>query len=156
MNRLLKKFTFSPEIVDVIENCKGIYIPTTKQELHEMVFGTGRSGKYDVVYDVPGRGEVVEATEFKHALVDLCMKYVPEAKRSIGKAMEKDGPHTSVWAIDIEEISGKAHPGPRGDASGDGRTDAADDGGCAGTDAGRQTDPVAGAEPVAALGGEGA
>lgn len=98
--------------------------------------------------------EVVEATEFKHALVDLCMKYVPEAKRSIGKAMEKEGPHTSVWAIDIEEISGKAHPGPRGDASGDGRTDAADDGGCAGTDAGRQTDPVAGAEPVAALGGE--
>ena len=64
--------------------------------------------------------EVVEATEFKHALVDLCMKYVPEAKRSIGKAMEKEGPHTSVWAIDIEEISGKAHPGPRGDASGDG------------------------------------
>ena len=84
------------------------------------------------------------------------MKYAPEAKRSIGKAMEKEGPHTSVWAIDIEEISGKAHPGPRGDESGDGRADAADDGGCAGTDAGRQTDPVAGAEPVAALGGEGA
>ena len=40
--------------------------------------------------------EVVEATEFKHALVDLCMKYVPEAKRSIGTAMAQEGPHTSV------------------------------------------------------------
>lgn len=62
MNQLLKKFTFSPEIVDVIENCKGIFVPTSKQELYEMVFGTGRSGKYDVVYEIPGNGVVTEAT----------------------------------------------------------------------------------------------
>lgn len=62
MNRLLKKFTFSPEIVDVIENCKGIFIPTTKQELYEMVFLTGRAGQYDVVYNIPEIGEVTEAT----------------------------------------------------------------------------------------------
>ena len=62
MNRLLRKFTWTPEIEDVIEECKGIFIPTTKSELYEMVFGTGRSGKYDVVYDVPGKGEITEAT----------------------------------------------------------------------------------------------
>ena len=49
--------TWTPELEDVIEECKGIFIPTTKSELYEMVFGTGRSGKYDVVYDVPGKGD---------------------------------------------------------------------------------------------------
>ena len=57
--------------------------------------------------------EVVDMREFKHALVNLCMKYVPEAKHGIGKAMEAEGPHTAVWAIDIDELSGKARSGPR-------------------------------------------
>ena len=51
----------------------------------DRAFRPARSG-YNIRYCVR---EVVEATEFKHALVDLCMKYVAEAKRSIGKAMEK-------------------------------------------------------------------
>ena len=62
MNRFLKKFTWTPALAEVLEECKGVSVPTTKQELYEMVFGTGRSGKYDVVYDVSGRGEVCEAT----------------------------------------------------------------------------------------------
>ncbi|WP_101723609.1 pyridoxamine 5'-phosphate oxidase family protein [Eggerthella timonensis] len=57
--------------------------------------------------------EVSDVGEFKHALVNLCMKYVPEAKHGIGKAMELEGPHTAVWAIDIDELSGKARSGPR-------------------------------------------
>ena len=65
--------------------------------------------------------EVVDMCEFKHALVNLCMKYVPEAKHGIGKAMGAEGPHTAVWAIDIDELSGKARSGPR-------RADAADAG----------------------------
>lgn len=54
--------------------------------------------------------EVTDPGEFKHALVDLCMKYVPEAKHGIGHAMEESGPRTSVWAIDVEELTGKAQP----------------------------------------------
>ena len=65
--------------------------------------------------------EVTDPREFKHALVDLCMKYVPAAKRGIGPAMEKEGPHTSVWAIDVDELTGKAHPGPRAEDGGDDR-----------------------------------
>ena len=57
--------------------------------------------------------EVSNVGEFKHALVNLCMKYVLEAKHGIGKAMELEGPHTAVWAIDIDELSGKARSGPR-------------------------------------------
>lgn len=80
MNRLLRKFTFSPEIVDVIESCKGIFIPTTKQELYDMVFGTGRSGKYDVVYDVPGQGVITEATVVR-AKNGVVVNYVEDYMR---------------------------------------------------------------------------
>lgn len=54
--------------------------------------------------------EVEDPLEFKHALVNLCMKYVPDAKSHIGQAMEHEGPHTSVWAIDIDELTGKVRP----------------------------------------------
>ena len=33
MNSLLKKFTFTEELTDVIENCKGVSVPTSKAEL---------------------------------------------------------------------------------------------------------------------------
>lgn len=56
--------------------------------------------------------EVDDEREFKHALVALCMKYLPERKRDIGRAMEADGPHTAVWALDVDELTGKAHPLP--------------------------------------------
>lgn len=51
--------------------------------------------------------EVTDPLEFKRALVDLCTKYVPEHKRDIGRAMEAEGPHTAVWALDIDALSGK-------------------------------------------------
>ncbi len=54
--------------------------------------------------------EVEPGTEFRRALVDLCMKYVPEAKHEIGGAMDREIAHTSVWAIDIERLSGKSLP----------------------------------------------
>lgn len=54
--------------------------------------------------------EVTDGVEFRHALVALCMKYVPEAKREIGGAMEREMANTSVWAIDIETLTGKANP----------------------------------------------
>ena len=39
MNSLLTKFTFTDELTDVIENCKGVFVPTSKAELYDMVFG---------------------------------------------------------------------------------------------------------------------
>ena len=57
--------------------------------------------------------EVTDPLEFKRALVDLCMKYVPEHKRDIGRAMEAEGPHTAVWALDIDALSGKKRSLPR-------------------------------------------
>lgn len=54
--------------------------------------------------------EVTDGVEFRRALVDLCLKYVPDAKHEIGGAMEREAASTSVWAIDIAELTGKANP----------------------------------------------
>lgn len=56
--------------------------------------------------------EVDDPAEFKHALVALCMKLVPAHRHDIGHAMEMEGPNTAVWALDIDELTGKAHPLP--------------------------------------------
>lgn len=61
--------------------------------------------------------EVTDAGEFKHALVDLCMKYLPAHKHDIGHAMEVEGPNATVWAFDIEELTGKARPRPAQEAN---------------------------------------
>ena len=61
MNSLLKKFTFSEELTDVIENCKGVSVPTSKAELYDMVFGPEHADVYDVVFDVPAKGLFMEA-----------------------------------------------------------------------------------------------
>ena len=61
MNSLLKKFTFTEELTDVIENCKGVSVPTSKAELYDMVFGPEHADVYDVVFDVPGKGLFKEA-----------------------------------------------------------------------------------------------
>lgn len=61
--------------------------------------------------------EVEPGVEFKRALVDLCTKYVPEAKAHIGEAMRCEGPNTSVWALDIRRVTGKAQPLPPSSAA---------------------------------------
>lgn len=55
-----------------------------------------------------GRIRLVEdAVTARKALVGLCMKYLPEHKDGIGAAMQADFDATAVWALDIEELSGK-------------------------------------------------
>lgn len=61
MNSLLTKFTFTDELTDVIENCKGVFVPTSKAELYDVVFGPEHADVYDVVFDVPGKGQIKEA-----------------------------------------------------------------------------------------------
>ncbi len=51
---------------------------------------------------------VEDAVEAKQALVALCMKYLPEFKHEIGPAIEREMADTAVWAIGIDEVTGKA------------------------------------------------
>lgn len=52
--------------------------------------------------------EVREPAEFKRALADLCLKYVPAARSEIGRSLTRFAKDAAVWALDIEELTGKA------------------------------------------------
>ena len=61
MNSLLKKFTFSEELTDVIENCKGVSVPTSKAELYDMVFGPEHADVTTLYLMYPARVQFKEA-----------------------------------------------------------------------------------------------
>lgn len=52
---------------------------------------------------------VEDDREVRHALVALCMKYLPAYKKEIGPAIDRDIDEVAVWAIEIESLSGKAN-----------------------------------------------
>ena len=51
---------------------------------------------------------VEEDIEVRKALVALCMKYLPEYKKEIGSAIEREIADTDVWVVEPESITGKA------------------------------------------------
>lgn len=61
MNDLLKKVTLPADVAAALEACSSITIPKTRHELYELSLGAPGVDTFDVVYDVPGMGEVKEA-----------------------------------------------------------------------------------------------
>lgn len=104
-----------------------IYFHTTNEAGRKLdAFATGRRACATIVEDVAARfqdgsfttgfSSVMAFGRIRHienpvtarkALVGLCMKYLPAHKDGIGAALEADFAATAVWALDIEELSGK-------------------------------------------------
>lgn len=61
MNQLLNKVILPAEVRAALESAPDVYVPTTRQDLLDLATGPGAPPTFDVVYDVPGRGPVVEA-----------------------------------------------------------------------------------------------
>ncbi|MCL2055433.1 MAG: DUF4914 family protein [Oscillospiraceae bacterium] len=51
----LQKFNFNAEVMDVINNCKGVTIPETKAELIKLALGGEGADSFTVEYDVNGK-----------------------------------------------------------------------------------------------------
>ncbi|MEG0303331.1 pyridoxamine 5'-phosphate oxidase family protein [Gordonibacter sp.] len=51
---------------------------------------------------------VEDSVEVRHALVALCMKYLPDYQHEIGNAIAKDLAETAVWAVEADLVTGKA------------------------------------------------
>jgi len=51
----LKKFKFSKEIEEVIDNCKSVAVPKSRAEIVTMTLGTPEANEFDVCYDVNGK-----------------------------------------------------------------------------------------------------
>jgi len=59
----LKKLQLSPEIVQVLNSVKNVIIPNTREQMLDLTF-KGQS-VFEVAYDVPGKGRIVEAVVTK-------------------------------------------------------------------------------------------
>ena len=65
MKELLQKFNLSDEVKSILSNCNKVIVPTTKEELLSLSFGSEECDYYEVRYDVEGKGSVLEATVTK-------------------------------------------------------------------------------------------
>lgn len=61
MNKTLAKINFPKELSKVIADCPGVIIPRDRNELIDLALGGKENSQFEVAYEVPGRGRVVEA-----------------------------------------------------------------------------------------------
>ncbi|MFP4698444.1 MAG: DUF4914 family protein [Eubacteriales bacterium] len=65
MNEALKKFVLAEDVQKIINNSNNITIPTNRAHLLELALKGEKNGVFEVGYDVPGKGHIVEATVTK-------------------------------------------------------------------------------------------
>ena len=65
MNKTLSRMILPDELLSVINKAPKITVPESRRELLEMAIGGAGSNLFKVAYDVPGRGQIVEATVAK-------------------------------------------------------------------------------------------
>lgn len=58
---ILKKLVIPDDLMATLEKCKNIIVPKTKADLVELCYGSATLSHYEVSYDVPGKGRIVEA-----------------------------------------------------------------------------------------------
>jgi hypothetical protein len=56
-----KKYNPPLETADILTHCKGLIIASTSEELIDHACGGKGQNFYEVAYDVPGKGRIVEA-----------------------------------------------------------------------------------------------
>lgn len=61
MNDLLKKVHLPADLAAALEACNSITIPATRRDLYELSLGAPGVDRFDVEYEVPGKGLVKEA-----------------------------------------------------------------------------------------------
>ncbi len=65
MNELISRMILPKELEKIIGDGNKVTIPETREELLEMAMGDGSTNLFEVAYDVPGIGKIVEATVAK-------------------------------------------------------------------------------------------
>ena len=61
MKEYLQKMILADEVKAILTGSKKVLFPKTRNELIELAFGEGQNDFFEVAYDVPGRGLVIEA-----------------------------------------------------------------------------------------------
>lgn len=56
------KYILPSEVVDILSRCQGVNIVSTVEELFDLACGSNENNYFEVAYEVPGKGSVIEAT----------------------------------------------------------------------------------------------
>ena len=62
LEKRFREMPLPPDLIEVLAACPGVRVPRNRRTILRMAMGNQKSGVYEVAYDVPGRGRVVEAT----------------------------------------------------------------------------------------------
>ena len=65
MNEYLKKMDLSPEILEVLNSVENVIVPKNREELAKLALGGNGADYYEVAYNIPGVGKIVENTVAK-------------------------------------------------------------------------------------------
>ena len=110
MNILFERFELSEELRKVIYNSPSVIIPTSKDQLFELIFGNEYTDKIEVLYDVNGRTvKEAEVVRCKNgAAVNFPEDYMrrrdPDSMR-IGDDLPTDKPRfKDVYGYDFDEL----------------------------------------------------
>ena len=57
----LKKFKLTPDILNIAQNCKGVTVPKTREELLSLALGGNGANSFEVNYEIKGKGICTEA-----------------------------------------------------------------------------------------------
>ncbi|MFZ5351441.1 MAG: DUF4914 family protein [Bacillota bacterium] len=60
--KILKKMILPPEMVEIVNSSAGICMPESRKHLLRLALGNDENILYEVAYDIPGNGRIVEAT----------------------------------------------------------------------------------------------
>lgn len=63
--KLWRKMNLPPHIVDIFDSSEGLLFPKSREHILRMAMGGRSHGTYEVAYEVPGIGRIVEATVTK-------------------------------------------------------------------------------------------
>lgn len=75
----LKKFNFTKEILNILENCKSVIIPKTREELLELSLGAPGNNYFDVSYNV--NGETVTVANVVRCKNGIVVNYTSDYMR---------------------------------------------------------------------------
>jgi hypothetical protein len=65
ISQVWPEFGLPEEITEVLRNCRSLFFPRCREEVLSLAMGGQSEGTFEVAYEVPGRGRVVEATVSK-------------------------------------------------------------------------------------------
>lgn len=110
-DRYLDKFILPPDVSELLNRCASLCFPGTKDELTELCYGPNHSWRYDVAYNVEGRGLVKEAEVIRckngpcvNFMEDYMRRREPDSMR-LGDELPGDKPRfKEVYGYDFEAL----------------------------------------------------